>query len=462
MRDVRKHLARHLAWVLVLALLLGACAPAAAPAAAPEEGQAAAEEAAPAGDFELITPDRIGDPNAPIELRVALDANYSHQSSTQGRVDYLTQKYTEWLTANPDVQIIFEPYTGDIPTDLARLLELAASGRAPDFAMIDGQLAPLFFPYLQSLNQYVSDEELADWFAWARDGGMVDPSDGSLKTLWFTTNTVGLWYRQDLIPEPPRSWDEFIATALEMKDQGFEHGFSGQGTSEQIPYGLVLPFFYSLGGKLVDESGTPIMGEEPNRSAMIETMDFWRRAIEEGATDTTMLDITSTAETMAVVASDSTAMIVGGSWLLPSMKETTDESLWNFTRLPQKDPDKPAQVVGGWTWGVFTDDAEKQAKAIDFVNYVYASPEGMAGWCEAGGYSPVRESVYQDFPIFSEDRWQQAFSEAIAYGRTRPGVESYPILSEAIRNAYQQIMLGISTPEEAVDEAWSYIELETK
>lgn len=446
-------------WALALAVVLAGCAPAVAPpAAAPAEAGAAA----PAEEFEWVTPERVGDPNAPIVLRVALDVNYSHQSTTQRRVDYLTAKYEAWTRANPDVQLVFEPYTGDIPQDHARLLELASTGRAPDIAMLDGQLVRLFFQYVQPLDEFVSPEELADWFSWAREGGMIDPADGSLKALWFTTNTVGLWYRQDLMPEPPRSWDDYIAKGVELKGQGFEHGFTGNAQGEQIPYGMVLPFFFALGGELVDETGLPIFGEEPNRSAMIEALDFWRRAIEEGATDATMLDIGTTAQSMALIAADATAMLMGGSWLLPSLRETTDENLWNFTHLPQKDPNNPTQVVGGWTWGVFTDDPVKKAKAVDFVLTVYASPEGMAGWCEAGGYSPVRESVYADFPVFRDDRWHQAFSKAIGYGRTRPGVESYPIMSEAIRNAFQQVVVEVATPADAVDEAWSYVELETR
>ena len=113
-------------WALALAVVLAGCAPAVAPpAAAPAEAGAAA----PAEEFEWVTPERVGDPNAPIVLRVALDVNYSHQSTTQRRVDYLTAKYEAWTRANPDVQLVFEPYTGDIPQDHARLLELASTGR---------------------------------------------------------------------------------------------------------------------------------------------------------------------------------------------------------------------------------------------------------------------------------------------------------------------------------------------
>ena len=458
-KSVRVRSLAAFSWMLVITLLIAACAPAAAPAApaAPDT------PAAPSGEaFELVTPDRVGDPNAPIVITIAMDATYSHQSTAQGRLDYLIPKYEAWVTANPDVQLIFQPYTGNIPQDAARLLELAASGRAPDLAMVDGQLVPLFFPFLQPLDEFISEEELADWFAWAREGGMIDPADGSLKALWFTTNTVGLWYRQDLIPEPPRSWDEFIATSLAMKEQGFEYGFMANGQGEQIPYGNVLPFFFALGGELVDDTGLPVFGEEPYRSAMIEAMDFWRQALEVGATDRSILDIGTTPEIAALAAADATTMIMGGSWILPSMRDATDLDNWNFTHLPQKDPANPKQVVGGWTWGIFTEDPVKQAKAIDFVMTVYAGAEGMAGWCEAGGYSPTRHSVYVDFPVFSDDRWQQEFSNAIAFGRTRPGVESYPIMSEAIRNAFQQVVLGVASPEQAVDEAWSYVELETR
>jgi multiple sugar transport system substrate-binding protein len=462
MRRTHTRSLRTLYALLAMLLLLAACAPTAAPSAPAASDAPAQPGEAAAADFEWVTPDRVGDPNAPIVLTIALDATYSHQSTTQSRVDYLVPKYEAWTRANPDVQLVFQPYTGNIPQDAARLLELAASRRAPDLAMVDGQLAPIFFPFLQPLDEYVSDEELADWFSWAREGGMIDPADGALKALWFTTNTVGLWYRQDLLPEPPRSWDDYIATALAMKEEGFTYGFMANGVGEQIPYGDVLPFFFSLGGTLVDDSGTPIFGQEPNRSIMIEALDFWRRAIEEGATDATILDIGTTPEAVALISAESTPMLMAGSWLLPSIKQAADEEQWNFTHLPQKDPNNPAQVVGGWTWGVFTDDPAKQALAVDFVMDVYAGSEGMAGWCEAGGYSPVRESVYQDYPYFSEDRWQQAFSAAIAYGRTRPGVEAYPIMSEAIRNAFQQVILGVATPEAAVDEAWTYVELETQ
>lgn len=462
MQNLRKvQPVRALYWVLALALVLVACAPAAQPVATPEAP--AVDAPVPGEAFEWVTPDRVGDPNAPMTINVALEFSYSHQYDVRARQEYLYAAYEEWARANPDVQLTFQIYPGDIPQAHARLLEQAAAGRAPDVAMIDGQLVPLFFPFLQPLDEFITAEELDDWFTWAREGGMVDPADGALKALWFTTNTVGLWYRQDLIPDPPLSWDEFIETAVAMREEhGFEHGFLVQGTSEQIPYGHVLPYFFALGGELVDEEGTPIFGEEPHRTALVETLEFWQRAVGAGATDRKIVDISSTGDLLAEVGADSTAMILGGSWMLPGMRDVTDLDNWNFSRLPQQDPENPAQVVGGWTWGIFTADPEKQARAIDFVLTVYAGQEGMAGWAEAGGYSPVRESIYEEFEVFSEDRWHQEFNEAIAFGRTRPGVEAYPIISEAIQNAFQEVVLGVHTPEQAVSTAWTYVELETR
>jgi multiple sugar transport system substrate-binding protein len=199
-RSMRPH--KLLALLLVAVLALAACVQ------QPVQPVAPAVEDTPvvAEDFEWVTPERVGNPNAPTTISVALEFSYSHQYDVRTRQEYLYEQFEVWARQNPDVNLTFQIYPGDIPQAHARLLEQAAAGRAPDVAMIDGQLVPLFFRFLQPLDPYITDEELDDWFVWAREGGMIDPSDGSLKALWFTTNTVGLWYRQDLIPEPPRTW----------------------------------------------------------------------------------------------------------------------------------------------------------------------------------------------------------------------------------------------------------------
>ena len=53
---------------------------------------------------------------------------------------------------------------------------------------------------------------------------MIDPVDGKLKMLWFSGVTQGLWYRKDLIPNPPRLWDEAPEIGKQMQARGSSMG----------------------------------------------------------------------------------------------------------------------------------------------------------------------------------------------------------------------------------------------
>jgi multiple sugar transport system substrate-binding protein len=408
--------------------------------------------------IEWVVADRIGNPNAKIELSYGVTLTYSHQVDTPSRKEYLTKASEEWAKAHPNVKLVLRIQGGTEAEILAKQLEEAATGTHPDFFQLDGQWVPLFYKWLQPIDEYVSKEDLADWFDWTKKEAMIDPSDGKLKGLWFTTNCVGLWYRKDLIPDPPKDWDSFIKTAKDlMTKQGFATGILAYGYQEQIPYGVVLPMFYGLGGNLVDSNGAPIYGKGKDRDAMIEVMSFWDRCVKEGVVPQRILDLKATGDVVAEAAKEKTsAMFLGGSWFLSRMQDVLKNELdkWDFTFTPQKRADMKGQVPGGYNWVFFVKDKEKLKLAVDFVQHVYTSKKGMASWCSAAGYTPLRKSILKEDPRFSQDRWQLAFAEVVQAGRIRPGVPAYPVISEHLQEAWQNVILGRQTPTEAVDRAY--------
>lgn len=404
---------------------------------------------------QLVTADRIGNPNAPTEITYSVQLTYSQQANIPLRVDYLTKASTEWAKSHPNFKLTPQIQGGTAEEIFQKLLQQVASNTQPDFFQIDGQWVPLLYSHLQPLDGYFSQDEINDWFDWARQT-MIDPSDHKLKSLWFTTNAVGLWYRKDLIPNPPTTWDRWIATAKNLESQGFKNGWVTRGYDEQIPYGAVLPMFYGLGGKLVDSSGKPIFGEGQNRDAMVQVFDFWNRAVKEGVVPNRIVDIKADGDMVADASKPKqAAMILGGSWILSQMKDVLKGDLdnWDFTYTPQKSADIRKQVAGGYNWGFFTKDKAKLQAAIDFVQTVYTSRDGMAGFCYAAGYTPLRKSVL-DSPQFKNDRWQQAFASVVEAATTRPGVKAYATISVNLQNAFQSVILGQETPAQAVDSAF--------
>jgi multiple sugar transport system substrate-binding protein len=76
------------------------------------------------------------------------------------------------------------------------------------------------------------------------------------------TNVQLLWYRTDLVDEPPQTWDEMFRMAQELKDAGQTHQILTMGAQYE---GLVVLF-----NTLVESAGGSILGEDAEQVALGE------------------------------------------------------------------------------------------------------------------------------------------------------------------------------------------------
>lgn len=100
-----------------------------------------------AQDTEWVTPDRIGPANAEISTTLAATFAYSHQTNIEVRKAYLYEAFEEWSRKHPNVKVDVSILAAELEPSHARLLQEAASGRAPDIAMIEASRLPMFYQY---------------------------------------------------------------------------------------------------------------------------------------------------------------------------------------------------------------------------------------------------------------------------------------------------------------------------
>jgi len=120
----------------------------------------------------------------------------------------------------------------------------------------------------------------AGWLRELKGAEKADATDdvlpGPLKSVqWkgkvygvpLNTNAQLLWYRKDLVPKPPETWDEMIAMAKKIPaPQGL---IQEQGNKYE---GYVVWFnnlVASAGGKIVNESGKPALDQAAVKAAQI-------------------------------------------------------------------------------------------------------------------------------------------------------------------------------------------------
>jgi multiple sugar transport system substrate-binding protein len=286
-----------------------------------------------------------------------------------------------------------------------------------------------------------------------------------------TTNTQLLWYRADLMDEPPTTWDGMVAEATRLHAAGKPSWIAVQAKQYE---GLVVWFntlLESAGGQVLSDDGkTVTLTDTPeHRAATVKALRIMKAVATAPGADPS---ITQTDEGTARLALEQgkAALEVNWPFVLPSMLENavkggvsflpldkkpdlagsindvgtfspTDEqfkaayeaskAVFGFAPYPGVQPGQSAKVtLGGLNLAVAKTSQHRQQafEAIrclrDVENQRYTSVEG--------GLPAVRASLYDD-PTFQAKYPQYAIiREQLTNAAVRPATPVYQAVSTRI------------------------------
>ena len=383
----------------------------------------------------------------------AIPAYSTVQNTDQGRVDYLKKAISKWEDSHK-YSINARASTADVTSAMAQLLQQASQGRAADISQVDSYIFPRFYEYAHPLDDYLGDISPDQYFPFAKE---AMTNNGKVMGLQFTTDVRVLYYRKDKISTPPASWDDLISTGKKMKSQGLTPYLFPAGRDEATVTTSLFPYFWAQGGELVDGSGNPAFGEGKNRDAMLSSFDFIDRCVKTGVTPKRVTEFSQETDINGDAASGKTAMFLGGNWQVSLLKQIMGSDKftkqWGVAPIPSMSGSDHATTSGGWVWGIFTKDKKKQKAAVDFLKAVFVGDQGMAQWCNVGGYLPPRKPVF-DVSAYKKDEYTDTFRKYLnQYARNRPASKSYQDISTALQVAVNQIVSGDKSPKQALDTA---------
>ena len=408
----------------------------------------------------LVTPVRIGHPDAPLQLSVWAQQDYSHLAALRSIADTFRVVFTEWAAANPGVQLEVSVMPA-LEQHKAKLLLAAAAGRLPDVASIDSFWLPLFVEggHLQALNPYWPEADRADFLPFTID--TLSDRAGNIYGLWHETDCRALFYRKDLVPNPPATWDQLIEVGSRIsRERGIAGYLFNAGRWEATVFDH-LPMFWAQGGELVDADGRPVFGLPPHRDHLIRVLSFLRDTVQRGAAPRAVLSSNDYKQLSAAAIAGDVAMFLGGNWQIRELKDALppeEFAKWAVAPIPQFRVGPAPTGTGGWIWVVFAQDPEKRRAAAQFVLDV-ETPRNAARISQGTGRLPVRRSVYRDYPAFREEPFA-FFGQMLGTARARPAVPIYNSISRELQLAIGYAIEGTRTPAEAVDEAWRVVAAE--
>ena len=374
-------------------------------------------------------------------------SNNNAQPKFAARMAALYERYAQ---NHPDWRVSIQLMSLQIPQEHARLLEQARSGTAPDCSAVDSFEVPLFIRagVLRPIDQYFSRDEIDDLFPFIRP--IISDAAGHIYAWWWTTDLRLLFRNTALVPDPPRTWQETRQAALAAKQANSSvEGFLFNGGRNETTTVDFLPQFWAQGGKLVDEKGVPIFGQEPNRTYLLNAISFYRDLIRSGASPARVASISNYDDLTAAAIGGSAAMMVNGDWAMSQMQTAMQPEAfakWAISMLPGPTVDQRSTSSGGWTFVSFSKDPEKVKACMDLVREVYMGPAA-----EVLQRLPTRQSEF-DSPLYRSSFYLQ-IKQYLKLGQARPGLPIYTEISNRLQIAISEALSGTRTPEAAVDEA---------
>ncbi len=304
---------------------------------------------------------------------------------------------------------------------------------------------------ISPIEPYIYDTKLTDLAEYDLDDfPFVYRYDGKIYTIPFDVSTHFLYYRSDLIPNPPQTWDEYVETARKWTQTLNPSSPTMYGASLTALAGSEQPkVFYSVmwskGGWILDEKGK-VGVDSPGA---IEAAKFYVTLRDEKlwAPDTFTWGFSNVLDALKTGVVAMAGPYWNAAYLMIKKSDSPYKDSIRITLVPgEKKPDGSIYRTPFQQGKVLLLNANSKRKiaAWKFLQYL-TGKEGMRIMAKAGG-TPSRLSVLND-PSLQPREYYEMMVESLKIARGDPGPTFYPEQHEAMNQALSAIVTGIGEPE---------------
>lgn len=242
------------------------------------------------------------------------------------------------------------------------------------------------------------------------------------------TNVQLLWYRTDLVDEPPQTWDELIEAAQQLREQGQPYQVITMGAQYEGLVVLYNTLTASAEGEIVNEAGTEAVMNE----GAVRALEVLHQFATAGITSPGFSNAMEDEARLAFQAGDG-AFQLNWPFVYPAMLGDAPELAENvrWARYPTVDPRIPSRVTaGGYNLAVsaysrYPDEAFEAALCL-------RSPEHQLFSAVNDGVPPTIESVYDEPELAETYPMRDVILDELLDAANRPLTPAYQNVSTVI------------------------------
>ena len=253
----------------------------------------------------------------------------------------------------------------------------------------------------------------------------------------FDVSLQVLYYRNDLIPQPPQTWEELVAL-LERLRKDNRRMIIDWGSLSWIGY---APFLWQAGGDLYNaEKSAPTL-DSPQA---VEALTFFRDLYNRYDVPKTSIPIEQGMRTGEF------PLAISGNWKIISLTIGVPElaGKWNIAMLPRGPSGKRTAFLGGRIMGIFARSSHR-TEAWKFIQYLF-EPEVQRKLYEAGletqdAYLPPNIASWDGLPL--EASMKSVLKQQAQEAKGPPAVEGWTESTHVLEEAIQRVILKEADPQ---------------
>jgi multiple sugar transport system substrate-binding protein len=274
-----------------------------------------------------------------------------------------------------------------------------------------------------------------------------------------------MWYWKDLLnqagvdPNSLKTWKGYIADAKPLNDALNNQGIQGMHLvgADHSP-DMWYPYLWMLGGEILEQkSGHPTNGTywfpTYNSTQGVRALEFIKQEIDAGIKPQT------NHFWGQEFADKKFAVMLEGSWLLGTFPR---EQWSNFTQsvgmLPlfpvPNETDKTATMMGGWILSIPETSTNKDL-SWELLT-IMLEPDVLSPMLQREGYLPTQKPIGEGpyaAQLNTTIPYYKEMISMIPIGHSRPNIPEYPQIAENIKQAIDEVYLGVKEPKQALDDA---------
>lgn len=253
------------------------------------------------------------------------------------------------------------------------------------------------------------EEITGDKKAQAIEGVLQPPVDTAtwkdkLYAVPRTTNVQILWYRKSLVPEAPKTWDQLMAAAQKLKDEGKTHQIAFTAAQYEGYVVNVNNMLNAYGGTFVNEDSTEATIDEK----AVQGLTLLNKLATSGLTSASLSN-SQEPEVFADLQAGRAAFALNWPYVLsamrsagetdPQSKEVADDL--GYAPFPTvKEGEPPKVTLGGMNYAVSTYSEHKE-EAFEAGMCLRSEENQLRAALDAGD-APVFERIYTSNEEFRE------------------------------------------------------------